>query len=219
MPKPYPSIRIFENEWMEKTTHVHPIVPLCLWGPVVLLLYYRSFAVLGLPVASVAAMSAAAIVSWTLIEYMMHRWVFHFRPEGKVQERIQYFIHGLHHADPQDPTRLVMPPLPALGLAAIFWSLFRALLGPIWVEPFFAAFLAAYLAYDYTHYATHHFTPRTRFGRWVKHNHMQHHYVNDAARWGVSSPVWDHVFGTLEPRTVEGSFGRPNRGAARSPST
>ncbi|MCM2322727.1 MAG: sterol desaturase family protein, partial [Oligoflexia bacterium] len=51
---------------------------------------------------------------------------------------------------------------------------------------------------DYTHFAVHHFTPRTRYGKMLKQHHMLHHYVDPEARWGVSSPFWDYVFGTLK---------------------
>jgi sterol desaturase/sphingolipid hydroxylase (fatty acid hydroxylase superfamily) len=55
-----------------------------------------------------------------------------------------------------------------------------------------------YLCYDYIHFATHHFRPRTRVGKFLKQHHMLHHFAEHGSRWGVSSPMWDYVFGTLE---------------------
>lgn len=207
----YPSsIRVFESDFLERFTHVHPITPLLLWGPVALFLFWRAFNVHDLPIASVVGIAAFAVLIWTLMEYLLHRYVFHFRAESPQERRLQFLIHGLHHDDPNDGTRLVMPPVAAIILAILHWALFRAIFGPVWVEPFFAGFLVGYLCYDYSHFAVHHFTPRTAFGRWVKKHHMQHHFVTPHARYGVSSPLWDFVFGTYDaaPAGAGGSHHR-----------
>jgi sterol desaturase/sphingolipid hydroxylase (fatty acid hydroxylase superfamily) len=201
--KDYESIRIFENPILERFTHVHPLTPLVFWGPVMVALLYRAMAVHEFGVGAVVALFAAGLFVWTLVEYLLHRFVFHFLPEGRFQERIQFLIHGLHHADPVDPTRLVMPPAASIILAVILFSTFRALLGAAPVEPFFAGFLLGYLCYDYIHFCVHFYQPRTRVGRALKQNHMIHHFVSHNSRWGVSSPLWDYVFGTLsEPKRV-----------------
>ena len=56
--------------------------------------------------------------------------------------------------------------------------------------------LLGYLAYDLTHYATHHFPMRSGYAKYIKRYHMQHHYKDPDTRFGVSSPVWDWVFHT-----------------------
>ena len=103
---------------------------------------------------------------------------------------------------PDDPTRLLMPPAPAVAALATLYALFRMLLGPAWVELFFACFLTGCLAYDYTHFAIHHRRPRTRRGRYLRRRHMLHHFAAPDARWGVTSPLWDWVFHT----TGEGPY-------------
>jgi sterol desaturase/sphingolipid hydroxylase (fatty acid hydroxylase superfamily) len=198
MQKPYKSVRVFKNPLLERLTHVHPMTPLVLWTPFISWLVWRSLFVHQISVGALAGMAVLGIFSWTIAEYVLHRYVFHFTPSGPFQERLVYLIHGLHHDDPVDPTRLVMPPVPALILAILLYGLFRMIFGAVWVEPFFAFFLVGYLCYDYTHYAVHHFTPKTRFGKMVKQHHMIHHYVDSTLCWGVSSPLWDHVFGTTK---------------------
>lgn len=197
MKKKHPSIRIFRSDVLERLTHVHPITPLILWFPVACWLLWRSFAVHDLSVVAVSVLGTMGFVTWTFTEYVLHRFVFHMNPRNAMQERVQYLLHGLHHEDPGDPTRLVMPPLPAIFFALVLFSVFRMGLGEENVEPFFAFFLVGYLVYDYLHFAMHHFRIGTRMGRRLKQNHMIHHYVNSDALWGVSSPVWDWVFGTL----------------------
>jgi hypothetical protein len=201
---PYPSIRIFENAWLERLTHVHPITPLLLWAPVIAWLAYRGVAVEGLSFVAVTAWMAFGVVVWTFTEYQLHRRVFHFNATTPFQKRLQFLIHGLHHEDPNDPTRLVMPPVAAIVFASLLYMMFRGIFtlaspvgGPRVIDPFFSGFLIGYLLYDYTHYWIHHFSPRAQWGKFNKRHHMDHHFVHHEARWGVSSPLWDYLLGTL----------------------
>ncbi len=198
MQKPYKSIQVFKNPFLEKFTHAHPLTPLVLWGPIVAGMLWHTIRVLNVSNAALVSLAVSALVTWTLVEYVLHRFVFHYEGESVWSQKIHFLIHGLHHSDPNDPTRLVMPPFGSLAIAAMIYPIFRAILGPLWAEPFFAFFLVGYLIYDYTHFAVHHFRPMTRLGKMLKTHHMQHHFVEPNSRWGVSSPVWDFVFGTLE---------------------
>lgn len=157
---------------MEALTHVHPIVPLLLWGPMVAVLLYRSVAVHGLSGWILFGVAVAALWTWTFTEYFMHRVVFHYEAKSKIGKRIVYLFHGIHHEDPEDATRLVMPPAASILLALFFYALFRVLMGPVYSEPFLAFFIIGYLIYDYIHFATHHIRPRTSFGKVLKQNHM-----------------------------------------------
>jgi sterol desaturase/sphingolipid hydroxylase (fatty acid hydroxylase superfamily) len=142
------------------------------------------------------AAAIAALLSWSLFEYSLHRFVFHWAPKSEWGRRFVFIMHGNHHEDPQDPTRLVMPPAGGILIATPLFFLFRAVLGIELGEWFFAAFIVGYLCYDYTHFSVHFFRPRTGLGRWIKRYHMHHHFSTPDARWGVSSPLWDYVFGT-----------------------
>ncbi len=205
MTRAYKSLRVFDNPIVESLTHVHPAVPILLWGPVVLWLVWRSFAVHRLGVVAVLGFAALGILTWSLTEYLLHRYLFHMRPAGPVRARVQFMIHGLHHDDPADPTRLVLPPVATCLGAMMFFTLFRLLLGPIHAEPVFAGFAVGYLFYDYVHFASHRFVLWTRAGRALKRNHMLHHYETSEAHWGVSSPLWDHVFGTTADKVKRAS--------------
>lgn len=198
MQKPYKSVQVFKNPILERLTHVHPITPLVIWLPVALLMLWYSIEVDQVSFPAILGVGAIAFFLWTFVEYILHRFIFHFEGESLLSQRLHFLIHGLHHADPADPTRLVMPPAAGVIFALIFYSLFRFFMGPIWAKPFFTFFLVGYLCYDYIHFAVHHFTPRTRLGKYLKQSHMLHHYADPNSRWGVSSPIWDYVFGTLE---------------------
>ncbi|MCC7440378.1 MAG: sterol desaturase family protein [Bdellovibrionales bacterium] len=194
------TLRIFGPNWMERHSHVHPITPLLVWVPFIAFLIWNSVAVLDYTWPEMALIGAVALFVWTFAEYVLHRWVFHFKPWNENSRKVSYLIHWVHHDAPADKTRLVMPPVAGIVLALILYGVFRLALGASLVQPFFAFFLIGYLAYDYTHYAVHHFRPRTFIGRHLKKHHMDHHYAFQESNWGVSSALWDHVFGTTSAK-------------------
>lgn len=191
------SSRLFENDILEYFSHVHPIVPLLIWGPISTYLVYRGYSVYQMNALTLLFLAFAGLLVWTLTEYALHRYVFHYVGHSALSKRIHHLIHGIHHDEPEDGTRLVMPPVAAFIIAGILFAFFRLLIGPVYVEPFFGFFLIGYLCYDYIHYSVHHFRPRTPIGRYLKQSHMLHHFAESDVRWGVSSPLWDIVFGTL----------------------
>jgi len=190
------SVRLFRNDFLEALTHVHPIVPLLFWGPVAAFLLWRSLAVHDLPLPEVLAIGALGLVVWTLTEYSLHRFVFHYPAQSRIGKYLVFMFHGVHHAAPRDKTRLVMPPAGGVILMAVLYQIFRLAVPAPWIEPFCAFFILGYLVYDYIHYATHHFAMRPVPLHFLKVYHLQHHYGAKGLRYGVSSPLWDRVFGT-----------------------
>jgi sterol desaturase/sphingolipid hydroxylase (fatty acid hydroxylase superfamily) len=139
---------------------------------------------------------------WTFAEYNIHRFFFHFHPHHPWQERIVFLYHGVHHAQPRMKTRLVMPPAVSIPMAAVAFLLINLLLGqvlgqPAWVGPLVSGFTLGYLTYDLMHYATHRLPMRRGVFKYLKRHHMLHHYKTPDQRFGVSSPFWDWVYGTL----------------------
>ena len=198
------SIRLFKSDFLEFFTHISPATIIGLWLPVVvLLLVYAVLTVTGSAFPAYIPLGFLfGLFLWTLAEYTLHRFLFHHHPTSPRQERIFFLFHGIHHAQPQDKTRLVMPFPVSIPLALVFVGLFYLILGvlrktPQWVAPLTAGFLVGYLAYDLTHYATHHFPMRSGYAKYIKRYHMQHHYKDPDTRFGVSSPVWDWVFHSL----------------------
>ncbi len=199
-----PPIRLFKSDFLEFFTHIHPAVIVAIWLPVVLI--FLALGIIGQkPRSSPLIVPAGFLVGvavWTFTEYVMHRFVFHYPARTPRMQRITFLFHGIHHAQPQCKTRLVMPPAVSIPLAAVFYFLFRWLVGGVlggmdWVSPLFAGFGAGYLIYDLAHYATHHFLMRGRVLKYLKRHHMKHHYKTPDQRYGVSSPLWDIVFRTL----------------------
>ncbi len=185
---------MFESDLLDRLSRVHPAVPPLIFLPTSAVLF-----VIGakqLTTAETVALVASGWVFWTLMEYWIHRIVFHFEPESGPGARFHWIIHGVHHDHPNDPLRLVMPPSVSVPLAAGFYGLFVLVLGTDAGNVFAAGFLLGYLVYDMTHYYLHHFTPKTRFGRVMRELHMRHHFQDDTRGFGISAPFWDYVFGT-----------------------
>jgi sterol desaturase/sphingolipid hydroxylase (fatty acid hydroxylase superfamily) len=194
-------LRLFRSDFLEFFTHIHPLVVLVVWLPVSAYFIYAAVRA-GSSALSIALGFLLGLLLWTLAEYLLHRFVFHFPPRSERQERVLFLFHGVHHAQPKIKTRLVMPPAVSIPLAVIFYALFWLVLDlalgvPGWLPQTFGGFIAGYLAYDMIHYATHHFPMRSRLPKALKRYHMQHHYKTPSARFGVSSPLWDMVFGTM----------------------
>jgi sterol desaturase/sphingolipid hydroxylase (fatty acid hydroxylase superfamily) len=203
-------IRLFESDFLEFFTHVSPITIIVIWVPFIFYMLYRGISQrpAGDSLMYMPAGFLLGLAIWTFVEYNIHRYLFHFTPRNAWQERIVFLFHGVHHAQPRLKTRLVMPPAISIPMAAVFLVLyslvFDQLLGrPQWVGPVVAGFTVGYLAYDLIHYATHHLPMRHGYFKYLKRHHMLHHYKTPEARFGVSSPFWDWVYGTLPDEGTE----------------
>jgi sterol desaturase/sphingolipid hydroxylase (fatty acid hydroxylase superfamily) len=191
------SIRIFDNSLLESFTHVHPIVPLVVWVPFIIFLFFKSVTVDQISLFQFGLFLVIGLLVWTLTEYLLHRIVFHWDAKSKLGKRFVFMFHGLHHDDPQDPTRLVMPPVPAILIITLLWQLFALVVPGQFMNVFMAFFLIGYLCYDYIHYATHHFPMTNPIGKYLRKYHLQHHYSGERSKYGVSNPLWDYVFNTV----------------------
>jgi len=192
------SVRAFDNPLLERLSRVHPGFPICVWGPIALGLIVLG-GWLGLGIPALLGLVASGFVIWTLTEYLLHRFVFHWEPRNPGLRKALYPIHQLHH-DVQEWDRLVAPPLMAVPMWLAFLGLFWLGLGSPTIFPFFAGFTIGYLSYDYVHLFTHFGTPRTWIGKGLRRRHLQHHFACHDRWYGVSSPFWDYVFRTHVPR-------------------
>lgn len=188
------TVRMFKNNFLEKLSHIHYSVPLYIFLPVIAYFIYDTFVVSQLSLLVIAAYFGFGLFIWTLTEYVLHRFVFHWMPPGKIGARLHFIFHGVHHDYPSDSKRLVMVPTVSIPLSALFYFLFRFLIGATLVAPFFVGFLAGYLFYDMVHYAIHHYNFKSKFWLNIKHHHMIHHYKDMDRGYGVSSKLWDYVF-------------------------
>ena len=186
------SVRMFKARWMEALSKIHFSVPLFIYIPVIIWFLLQAqgngWGILGLFISG--------LFVWTLTEYVLHRFIFHWVPPGKWGERLHFIWHGVHHDYPNDQLRLVLPPGVSVPLSILFYGLFSFLLDTPSVYPFFSGFMLGYLCYDMMHYAMHHLRWNNVMWLKIKNHHMLHHYQEHDKGFGVSNPLWDYVFNT-----------------------
>lgn len=188
--------KVFNNKLLEYFTHTHIAVPLVIfYGTGLVLLTYTIYHGI-LSTSSSIGLFLVGLFSFTLLEYLVHRYAFHIEPNSSAKEKFQYAAHGVHHDFPKDKSRLAMPPFVSMALATGFFFLYRFLMGDIGL-PFTGGFLAGYAAYLTVHYVVHAYrAPNNMFKILWTHHAIHHHVENDRA-FGVSSPLWDVVFRTM----------------------
>lgn len=202
------TVRMFKNPVLEYFSHIHPATPVVVFVPVIAWALWRAFD--EVPAFAVAGIVLGGLLLWTFVEYTIHRFAFHLEPKTELGKRIHFMVHGVHHDYPRDSTRLVMPLLVSVPLAALFYVAFLLTVAP-YHNALFAGFVAGYVAYDVIHYATHHWAMTGPVGRFLKEYHMKHHFVDDHTAYGVSTPLWDVLLGTLPAWVYKRSHSHSNR--------
>src|SRR5215467_6208517 len=189
------SVRMFKSDFMEFFSHVHPITPLVLYLPVIVYMLYAARWQSRLSILAIFALFLVGMLVWTLLEYIIHRRIFHYEPKTAVGKRLHYIVHGVHHDYPNDAKRLVMPPAVSIPLAIVFYLFFFAFCGRF-APAIAAGFAAGYVCYDSIHYAIHHFPMKSGILNRLKQHHLRHHFQDDGTDYDVSSPLWDYIFRT-----------------------
>lgn len=189
--------RMFESDFLERFSRIHPATPFVVWIPVAVLFLARSALRHDLAPICIAGTFLLGMFAWSLAEYFLHKHVFHWTNDKPWGKRIHFLLHGVHHEYPDDKDRLVMPLLTSTPLAVVFYALFMFTMGRAVGEPFFAGFVVGYLFYDGTHFYVHHFVPTSRWGKFLRRHHMTHHFSDHDGGFGVSSPLWDLILRTM----------------------
>ena len=188
--------QMFKNPYLERLTKTHISIPLTLfYGAAVAAIIYTVIYT-EIPVVEIIGMVLAGMISWTVLEYFFHRYLFHIAEFNPKLEKLQYTLHGIHHEYPRDKMRLAMPPVVSIILATGFFALFYLIFG-MYGFSFGAGFVAAYASYLLVHYSVHAFIAPNNLLRKLWTHHNIHHYKDPKSAFGVSSPLWDYVFGTM----------------------
>ncbi|XP_010156455.1 PREDICTED: fatty acid 2-hydroxylase, partial [Eurypyga helias] len=116
---------------------------------------------------------------WSLLEYLIHRFVFHMKPPASNYYLItlHFLLHGQHHKGPSDSSRLVFPPVPASLVIGFFYGVLRLLLPEVLGLSVFVGGLCGYVVYDMMHYYLHYGSPRKgTYLYGLKAYHVKHHF-------------------------------------------
>lgn len=128
-----------------------------------------------LGVLSASELFVGGVVVWTLIEYLVHRFVLHDLFPTR---------HGMHHANPDEP------------VLTVFWQIWACFAVVYFVADgaFLAGALVAYAWYLFVHHSAHH-SPNNLLLSLLKHHRTHHRFAT--RNFGVSTSLWDHVFRTM----------------------
>lgn len=144
-----------------------------------------------------AALAGAA--SWTATEYGLHRFAMH-ETRGRGLPSVE---HLKHHADVTYFSPTSKKIASAAATTAVAYPVTVAVTSRRWATAFTGGLIAAYFGYEVAHRRTHTHPPRSRYGRWSRRNHLHHHFGAPMRNFGVTTPVWDRVWGTYdEPGVV-----------------
>jgi len=140
---------------------------------------------------------STACIGWPLLEFFLHRVVYHMPTSTYWPNTAHFLFHGVHHLTPMDKTRLVAPPPLAIFISTPVITIvyFFAPSAPFaWT--FMAGLYSGYLVYDQIHYWLHHGELPWEWLKRLKSHHMEHHYAVPDWNFGVSNTITDDLFGT-----------------------
>jgi hypothetical protein len=143
------------------------------------------------------ALLAAGLLVWTLIEYLLHRFLLHSHPQAPALLSVVEKLHLGHHRDPQDEVKITVPVSGSLPIAGGLLLLFRLTAGSWEVAALLmTGSVAGYLYYEVVHFWIH---CGSHGGRWLgqrRANHFFHHFKDQRHCFGVTTPLWDWFLGT-----------------------
>jgi 4-hydroxysphinganine ceramide fatty acyl 2-hydroxylase len=149
------------------------------------------------------------VLLWTLLEYALHRFIFHIQVPLR-DPRLREIVnasHLAHHASPRDPGKVLVRPGYGLVVSSILYGLIYLLTRSVFLTSgLVVGVWAGFLYYEAVHYRVHFTLSGSGFIARQRRAHFYHHFTNNKRCFGVTSPLWDYVFGTTLPRQL---IGRP----------
>jgi sterol desaturase/sphingolipid hydroxylase (fatty acid hydroxylase superfamily) len=202
-------LQVYENLFVEKwLAQAHPITPGIWFGWMVV--YGLYVGTTRFPIWQGLFAFGAGVMITSLIEYFLHRFGFHVEPKSARGRLNHFLLHGYHHDFPNDPMRLVLPPLGIWPFTILVGTIYYFTFGGFF-WPILGGSALGFIAYEWLHYATHHFNPKRGPLKWLKRYHMNHHFDSPHHRFGITSPLWDLVFGTYLSNSVSYSAQQKKR--------
>lgn len=139
---------------------------------------------------------ALGLLSWTFAEYCLHRWLLHWQARSPAGKALLERLHVFHHDDPNDDSQVCMPLLMQVPIWCLLFLMLNLMGGTQASLIYTCGFALMMVIYDITHYSTHYMPPTNRLLKTLRANHMSHHFSNSTRKFGVTTTIWDRVFGT-----------------------
>jgi len=134
------------------------------------------------------ALFALGFAAWSFLEYVIHGWLAHTFATPAAP------LHWTHHRDP----RRVFTSLLVWGPTSVaIWGLLATLVGATPAAALVLGILAGFQRYEYVHWRIHFRAARGARQELLRVHHLAHHFRNPKAYHGVTTRLWDRLFGTL----------------------
>jgi sterol desaturase/sphingolipid hydroxylase (fatty acid hydroxylase superfamily) len=195
---PSAQMRIFKNPILNSISHTSLMTVNIIYIPVIIYFLLQSFNHYPLLVNTLGL--ALGLVVWSFVEYITHRFTFHFKVQNARLKYLHSIFHFMHHDYPNDKAKYQALLIITLPTAILYYYLLKWIFGTL-CEPIFAGFIIGYVLYEFAHFSTHKFNMQNKLTKALKHNHMRHHYFDNTKNFGVTSPLWDYVFNTYLNQT------------------
>lgn len=151
---------------------------------------------------SVIFLLVCGFLSWGLIEYVMHRFIFHYDARSRLGRKILYQAHISHHENPEAIKKHFASLLLSTPISAAYWLLAWIITGSVAAAfCLYIGMATGFFSYQWVHFQCHHRKSRLRVLRYLRRYHLLHHYKTPELRFGVTSPFLDLAFGTFRPVT------------------
>ncbi|XP_012221948.1 uncharacterized protein Fa2h [Linepithema humile] len=197
-------IRFFQSDILEMLSmtpwYILPIV----WIPIIIYFLHTGYVLntstnIVIALQRISSSFVLGILIWTVMEYFVHRKVFHLKPphNSRLLITLHFLFHGNHHKAPLDQRRLVFPPTFSVFVATIVWQIYKAIFPLTIVYLVGAGTITGYLCYDLIHYYLHNGAPKDgSYLYTMKRRHNYHHFVHHNQGFGVTSELWDRLLKT-----------------------
>jgi sterol desaturase/sphingolipid hydroxylase (fatty acid hydroxylase superfamily) len=151
----------------------------------------------GIRFTQTVAFVSIGLLIWGLYEYAVHRWVLHHEPSENGFDLPGNRTHLKHHADPLSLERLSVQLSESVPVSVVYCLIAWAVTGSWQAMTYlYTGLMAGYFFYEYLDFQAHHGMSRSRFVRYFRKYHLMHHHYDAKVRYGVTSPLFDYIFGT-----------------------
>ncbi len=172
----------------------HPTVA---FAPVAMALFYLAWLWGNHSVLGMIVFVLLGIIAWTFIEYVLHRFVYHWNTRREPFKSMVSMLHLAHHRDTDDKYLIFSPLTVSLLLSSVLYLVFFAVTQS-WSAGalMMSGLTVGYTYYEWLHYGAHHFKTHQPMYKYLRKYHLAHHFKQPKKCFGVTNPFWDMLFGT-----------------------
>lgn len=177
---------MFKNKFLEKLTWSNPVLIFVMYSIIAVCMIRYSVKAFDFSLTTVAFVGCLGFLTWSLAEYLLHRFLYHNLSDSSYHKGFQYLFHGVHHTYPNDQEKIVLPPVPSLLIAGLFFGFYYVIMGK-YAFLFGPGFLLGYSVYMWIHSMVHKKAMPAKFNFWWKHHNIHHYqqFISALVGWQV----------------------------------